>query len=104
MESYQRSSPNQDFDRVDQLIAENQRLKDEKYELEQLNSALKRDKTASDENHKQEVELKDIEITMQKVTINHLRESFLELKTGKPYVPTNHTNNTAIPCGKVFQI
>ena len=99
-------SPHREMEKIQQLLAENQRLKEQNSKLEQMNESIRVEKEVTEEVHKKEMEKKDVEITMQKVTITHLQDAYIALKTGQPYVPStrNHTNNTPSPCGKIYQI
>jgi len=56
---------------------------------------------------------KDIEITMQKVTIQHLQDALVAVKRGVPIPipqnstsvkPSNSNGSNGVNCGKVFEI
>jgi hypothetical protein len=66
--------------------------------LSSLECELEVEKLAK-ENTARAMESKDAEITMQKVTINHLQEALVAVKRGGsvPAAPS-------VPCGKVFHI
>ncbi|XP_021965155.1 uncharacterized protein LOC110860430 isoform X3 [Folsomia candida] len=74
-------------------------------EKERLGHQFEMEKLQLVEDFTKQLKDKDIEITMQKVTIQHLQNSLVAMKRGQPFpVPDSSNNANGINGGKVFEI
>lgn len=65
--------------------------------LQQLLTRLESEKRDMEEFYKKVLHEKDIELRMQKVTIQHLQDAYVALKRGQPIpIPHNVTGNKIV--------
>lgn len=68
--------------------------------MQELLDRLSKEKVEMEERFRKELQEKNIELTMQKVTIQHLQDAYVALKRGQPIpVPQNVTGNKIIVNG-----
>lgn len=72
---------------------------------EQLMQQFEMEKSALQEDYLKQLKDKNIEIKMQKVTIEHLQTCLVALKRGQPFpVPNSANNANGINGSKVYDI
>lgn len=100
MRTVQLSAYTEDQTQTEQASESENKCQQQQESIQELLNRLAKEKQEMEEHFRKELQDKDIELKMQKVTIQHLQDAYVALKRGQPIpVPQNVTGNKIVVNG-----